>query len=52
MLWAAKAWGADGAAVLAYATSADAGGDEREVVGYGAVAVTRRRAPDTMDPAR
>jgi AmmeMemoRadiSam system protein B len=49
VLWAARAWGADAATVLAYGTSGDTTGDRGEVVGYGAVAVTRRGRAGTMD---
>lgn len=45
VLWAACDLGADRVVVLRHATSGDVTGDRRDVVGYGAAAVVRTRAP-------
>ena len=41
LLWAAKALGAEHAAVIRHATSASVTGDRSSVVGYGAAVITR-----------
>jgi AmmeMemoRadiSam system protein B len=43
VLWAARELGADSIKVLKHATSADASGDTRRVVGYGAAAALKTR---------
>jgi len=45
VLWAARALGADHVRVLHHATSGDVTGDVRDVVGYGAAAITRAPSP-------
>ncbi len=45
ILWAAQALGADSARIIHYSTSADETGDTSQVVGYGAVVLTKIAAP-------